>query len=331
MNRMLIDAVNILREGTSDSYQKIEMILEDATSPITKSYKEKLFQSIIDRSHIDFGDIPKSRGDITKYSGYHSMRETLDVLLALGNTEKSSTLVTAVNTVVTAIENIKKLKPVFMKGFAGKIDIIMLDYNTYTFTCVEAVTTLMHSYIDFIKTPSSPVYVLTLKDTKYRADEFFFKQLEKFNQVNTNGKYGSYLTTIANKGQENFFIDGAMIVGAAAISMVALSIIPVTRELIYLFNDLKRKLSEAFSLQAYFLEMNKLSLEYNTTIKPEKKKKILEKQEKLRKRYLLLADKLKVSSIRAEETSKKKLDEDNNGMNTDDIEDEVNDSDFDIM
>lgn len=331
MNQMLVDAVHILREGTNDSYQKIEMILEDAASPITKSYKEKLFQSIIDRSHIDFGDIPRSRGDITKYSGYKSLKETLDVLLALGNAEKSTTLIAAVSTVNTAIENIKKLRMVFMKGFTDKIDIIMLDYDTYTFTCVEAVTTLMHSYIDFIKTPSSPTYVLTLKDTKYRADDFFFKQLEKFNRVNVNGKYASYLTTIANKGQENFFLDGAMIVGAAAISVIALSIIPVTRELIFLFNDLKRKLSEAFSLQAYFLEMNKLTLEYNTTIKPEKKKKILERQEKLRKRYLLLADKLKISSIRAEETSKKKLDEDNNGMNTDTIEDEVNDSDFDIL
>lgn len=332
MNTEIKEAVHILMEGTDDSYSRIQTILEDATSPVTRTYKERLFQSIMDRSHIDFGDIPKSKGDITKYSGYNAMYETLNVLLKIAREEKSNDLESAVTTVLTAVQNIRQLKPVYVKGFANKCDIAILDYNTYVLTTVEGTTSLMCDYIDFMKTPSSPTYKLSLKDTKYRANSLYISQLEKFNNVNKDNKYSKYMNTMVNKGTENLFgIDDAIIAGYAAISVIALSIIPVTRELIYLFNESRRKVSELFSLQAYFLELNKATVEANTELTPEKKKKILEKQEKLRKKYLFLAEKLRISSIKANETSHKKLDEDNKGMSVDGIEDDISDSDIVIM
>lgn len=331
MNTEIKEAVHILMEGTDDKYLKVQTILEDATSPVTRTYKERLFQSIMDRSHIDFGDIPKSKGDITKYSGYNAMIETLNVLLRVAREEKSTDLGSAVNIVLTAIQNMRELKSIYIKGFANKCDIAILDYNTYVLTTVEATTSLMCDYIDFMKTPSS-TYTLSLKNTKYRANLLYVSQLEKFNRVNKDNKYSRYMNTMVNKGTENLFgIDDAMIAGYAAISVIALSIIPVTRELIYLFNDARRKVSELFSLQAYFLELNKTSVEANTTLDPEKKKKVLEKQEKLRKRYLFLAEKVRISSIKADEIAHKKLENDNKGMNIDDIEDDISNSDIVIM
>lgn len=331
LSSSLRDAVQILVEGSDDSPQKIQCILEDVTSPITRTFKEKLFQSVIDRSHIDFGDIPKSKGVIEKYSGYNAMNETLDVLLKIAREEKAKDLEEAVNIVTTAITNIRNLKSIYVKAYANKADIAIMDYQTYTLTCVEATTSLMCSYIDFIKTPSSPVYQLTLKDTKYRANNLYFTQLEKFNRVNKSGEYSKYLATVVNKGTDNFLLNDAMIVGAGAVSAIALAIIPVTRELVYMFKETRRKLSELFALQAYFLEMNKISVEANTQMKDAKKKKVLEKQERLRMKFLFLADKLKVSSIKANETAQKKLDEDNRGMTAGSIEDEVSDSDIDIF
>ena len=121
MNALLRDATKILCEGTDDSYVKVQAILEDVESPITKTYKEKLFESIISRSHIDFGDIPKSKGDITKYSGYKSMLDCLHSLLKVANEEKSKELTNAVNTVLTAIENIRALQNVYVKAYANKM------------------------------------------------------------------------------------------------------------------------------------------------------------------------------------------------------------------
>lgn len=330
MNALLRDATKILCEGTDDSYLKVQAILEDVESPITKTYKEKLFESIISRSHIDFGDIPRSKGDITKYSGYQSMMDCLHSLLKVANEEKSKELTGAVNTVLTAIENIQNLRSVYVKAYANKTDIAIIDYQTYVLTCVEATTTLISNYIDFIKTPSSN-YVLELKNTKFRANALYLDQLERFNKVNVNGSYNKYISTVVQKGQENFLLDPAIIAGAAFVSVIALSIIPVTRELIYLYNEMKRKLSDLFALQAYYLEMNKTALEYNTEIKADKKKVIVQKQDKIRKKFLYLSEKLRIADIKAEQTSKKRLDTDNRGMNTGSLEDEVDDSDILIM
>ena len=330
MNALLRDATKILCEGTDDQYVKVQAILEDVESPITKTYKEKLFESIISRSHIDFGDIPKSKGDITKYSGYKSMLDCLHSLLKVANEEKSKELTNAVNTVLTAIENIRALQNVYVKAYANKTDIAIIDYQTYVLTCVEATTTLISNYIDFIKTPSSN-YVMELKNTKFRANALYLDQLERFNKVNVNGSYNKYISTVVQKGQENFLLDPAIIAGAAFVSVIALSIIPVTRELIYLYNETKRKLSDLFALQAYYLEMNKTALEYNTEIKSDKKKVIIQKQDKIRKKFLYLSEKLRIADIKAEQTSKKRLETDNRGMSTGSLEDDVNDSDMVLM
>nr|DAR14089.1 MAG TPA: hypothetical protein [Caudoviricetes sp.] len=330
MNALLRDATKILCEGTDDSYVKVQTILEDVESPITKTYKEKLFESIISRAHIDFGDIPRSKGDITKYSGYQSMLDCLHSLLKVANEEKSKELTNAVNTVLAAIENIRALRNVYVKAYANKTDIAIIDYQTYVLTCVEATTTLISNYIDFIKTPSSN-YVMELKNTKFRANALYLDQLERFNKVNVNGSYNKYISTVVQKGQENFLLDPAIIAGAAFVSVIALSIIPVTRELIYLYNETKRKLSDLFALQAYYLEMNKTALEYNTEIKADKKKVIIQKQDKIRKKFIYLSEKLRIADIKAEQTSKKRLETDNRGMSTGSLEDDVNDSDMVLM
>jgi hypothetical protein len=331
MNSMLNDATYILCEGTNDSFVKVQAILEDSSSPVSKNYKEKLFKSVIDKSHVDFGSIPKSKGDISKYNGYESMMESLTVLLKIANDERSTELKEYTEIVMAAVENIKSNRSLFVKAFAKKIDIIEIDYNTFVLTCVEATTALMSTYIDYIKTPSSPNFVLSIKNTKYRADELYFEQLKKFNKINESGNYAKYAATVINKGQENMFLDPVTIVGVAFVSVIAFSVIPVTRELIYLYNESKRKLSETFALQAYFLDMNKASIEYNTAIKPEDKKKILDKQEKLRKKFLLLSEKLRINNLKAEENAKRKLDNDNSGMTVGDINNDISDSDMVIL
>ena len=56
-------AVNILTESENASISEqrnIQTILEDTESPITNKYLEKLYDSVVSKSHIDFDDIPNS-------------------------------------------------------------------------------------------------------------------------------------------------------------------------------------------------------------------------------------------------------------------------------
>ena len=64
-----IDNCHILSESTDGSFpvaesEQIRLVLEDVNSPVTRKYQEKMFQAVMDKAHIDFGDIPKSAGNI---------------------------------------------------------------------------------------------------------------------------------------------------------------------------------------------------------------------------------------------------------------------------
>lgn len=329
MRDLYCESAKILMEGTNDSLMDVMVVLEDSESPINKKFREKLYQNIIDRSHVDFGDIPKSKGDITKYSGFNTMTETLNILIALGKNEKSTELVDYTTIVITAIENIKKLKPLFVKSYTKKSEIINLDYQIYVYTCVEATTSLISAFVNDIKTPSSEMKI-ELKNTKYRGDLFFIDALRQFNNINKTNKYADYINSVI-ESDKNGYTESAFMVGVGAITAIALSIIPLTRKLIYFFKNLKRKLSETLATQAYFLELNKNCVEYNNTLDPKKKKKILQKQDKLRKLFLSLSDKLKIADARAIQGTHRDLSRDNKTMTLDNMRDEVSDSDIQIM
>ena len=95
---------------------------------------------------------------------------------------------------------------------------------------------------------------------------------------------------------------------------------------------MRGRLAEDLELQAYFLELNKSSVKSQEKIRgTEKTNKILEKQEKVRLKFLRLADKLRVKSLQAQELSKKKQDTEDRAMTLDSVKDSVNDDDISIV
>lgn len=324
-------ATKILMEsGDGKEYYEVKTILEDATSPITASYRERLFQSVIDKGHIDFGSIPLSKGDIKSYSGYKNMIDTLDVIIGIGTEEKSN-VVGYANTVLEAIKNIEALTSVFQKGFAAKNEYVMLEYNTYVFTCVEATTTLIYEFVDFVKRPDKPTYVITLKDTKFRANTFYFEQLNAFNNVNKNmyTNYRKMLETMISSGRNNF--TGAEVIGIATVSMAALAVVPITRSLIYHLYNLRSSISSELDLQAAFLEMNKTCIEANDAFTEDKKKKIISKQESIRKFMSALSDKIRIKESKSVKVTDKEIENDNKTMSVNKIRKDISDSPLSIL
>jgi hypothetical protein len=333
----LYNASMILMESTNEDkqifgheFENVQNILEDANSPITSKYKEKLYKAVLDKGHIDFGSIPASKGNIREYSGYHNMIETLDVITGLGTTEKSN-VVKYANTVLEAIKNIESLSSIFEKGFASKCEYVMLEYNTYVYTCVEATTTLIYEFVEFVKRPDKTTYQLVLKDTKLRANLFYFEQLASFNTVNKNMhvNYRKMLESMINQGKNNF--TGVELIGIATVSMVALAIIPITRELIYHFYNLRANLSNELELQANFLEMNKTCVESNSAFTEDKKKKILARQESLRKKLIKISDMLRVKEAKAGKESKRDIEKDNAKLTVNGLRDEISNSPLELI
>lgn len=333
---VLYESICILNDTdkpiTGYESRRIQTVLEDANSPVTKKYQEKLFQSIIDKKHIDFGSIPESSGNIKSYSGYNNMIQIIDIVSKLAMDEKNKEVLQYTDIIRTAINNIISLSATYSKGFVSKCDYVMLEYNTYVYTCVEATSTLLYEFVDYIKRPDKVTFEIKLKNTKFRADLFYFDQLRKFNNVNAKMgiDYRKMLENLCQKDKSNF-LGAEMIVGAAAISIAALAIVPITRELIYRFYHLRGDIAKSLEMQASFLEMNRACVEANDSLTIDKKKKILEKQNKIKNRLLKIADFLKVKNAKSVYSSKKDLKESNKMLSIDALKDDVSNSPLELL
>ena len=111
-------------------------------------------------------------------------------------------------------------------------------------------------------------------------------------------QYAKYLDGMLTNGKDNF-VGTYTVIGATAVVAVALAIIPVMRELIYQFYNVRTNISDALSQQAYFLELNKACVEANSSFSKEKKADILMKQEKARNICMRLSDKLRVTHAKS--------------------------------
>lgn len=332
------EAVNILLEDNIPynqlGYRKRDIltVLEDANSPVNRKYHEKLFQSVIDKKHINFGSIEKSRGNIKEYEGYANMIEVLDVLEKLAISEKSDDVLKYTKIVKTAVDNIVNLSTTYEKGFSTKTDYVILEYNTYVYTTIEATTTLLYEFIDYVKRPDMVTMRIALKNNKTRANLFYFEQLEKFNNVidKMGIEYRKMLENLCVKGKNNFIGVDEMI-GITAISVVAFAIIPITRELIYQFYRMRGNIATSLEMQAKFLEMNETCLEANDALKPEKKKEIIAKQKKMANGLSRLAEKLKVKTNKSLVSAKKELTKQNKMLSIDSIQDEIGNSPLEMI
>lgn len=310
----------------------IRYILEDVNSPVTRKYHEKMFKSIIEKKHINFGDIPLSKGNIRDYSGYPAMVDTLNTILKLARESEVITVEKYVLIVQEAIRNIEELSSSYQKGFITKTEYVAMEYNTYVYFCVEATTAILYSFVDYIKTPDQTKIKIVIKNTKMRADEFYFDQLLKFNksQENIGVEYRKMLEQLCNKDKNNF-IGTSTAIGMSAVMVAAIAIVPITREVLYQIYNFRGKLSESLDLQVQFLEMNKACVEANSGILENKKSKILQKQEKLAKSIKKLSDIIRVKSAKSIVDSKRELEKDNKMMSIDSLKNDVSNSPFELL
>jgi hypothetical protein len=325
------EASNILAESDdSVRLQDVRAVLEDTQSPVTNKYIENLYEQIVKKSHVDFDNIPQSKGKITSYRGYATMMETLNTLKTLSSEERNSDADGSIDTILTAIGNIKNLSDLYEEGYRQKNEYVMLEYNTFVFCCVEATTAVLSEYVEFIKGFDLEGFKLKLKNSKYKANALYIDNLKKFNNIVASSNYRTYLSSMLNTERDNFI--GATTVGIATVAAtVVVAIVPVTRELIYQFYRLRSKLSDALMLQAYFLELNKACVEANKEFSTEKKSKILKKQEYTRALFIRLADKIKVANAHAERDSASDRKKDNATLTLGDTRHDVDSSSYDVL
>ena len=315
----LYESVCLLTYGVTENRHRamddVPLILEDASSPTTRKYQEKLFKSVIEKGHVKFDGIEESQGNIANYSGYGAMMEVLDTIEQLAQEQRADNVKSYTTVIKKAIGYIRDLSATYQRGFQMRCEYVMMEYNLYTFVCIKATSALINEFVDYIKRPDKVVMTISLKNTNMRADLFYFQQLHKFNNVQESMgmDYRKMLEALINKGRNNFVgID--TIVGIGTISLVVSAIVPITRELVYQVYNIRKNVSQELELQAGFLEMNRVAVENNESLSPAERLKVLQKQEKLAQQLRRISSKLRVEAVTATKKAKQDLESDNKEM-----------------
>lgn len=284
----------------------VNQIIMEASSPQERAYMAKmskedvhqlngaavqrLYQTTLDRKTCDFGDIPDSKGDISKVKYMKSTRECLQVLdeLFLMNHLPKDDL-TIIN---AAISNMESKKLAFEYGFKASQEFVIILYNTVIMAIIDATSMVIASYLDYIVGPSDTGYTQNRKFDKQRGS-VVMQSLEQFNTACVNGNIDSVLRYVNQETKENF--TGTILVGAAVVVALS-SVVPISRQLIYWFYRGTNSLSEYMGTQATFLEMHRLAVENSKAHTPKEKQKIIKKQERIILQLRRAADKLAIKN-----------------------------------
>ena len=198
----------------------------------------KLYDAIVKKvTDIDFGQIPASRGDITKIPNYLDMVSCLTTIRDMMVETKQSTATPDI--IFLAIENMKKYQKIWEKGFVLDNEVTIVFYNTIALSIVSAISLLTSATVEFVKNPQSDVIDIELaKVANHKTkDNLLFTNLDKFNKSCRKGDIEKIFNdllrtqrqlkegTIVKESISAVLFTGAMVLGLLSV------VIPIPHQL----------------------------------------------------------------------------------------------------
>lgn len=198
--RIVMENIRLMsldQESARDTLHYKDIAMEATQTPQGMATTlQKLYRSIIGRRGINFGKIPESRGDLTKYFKYANICNCMDALdEALGqiNPPEYVLLKKLHNFLITCRAD-------FEYGFKSDNDYLKLTYNTLVMSLHEMVNVCIVIYVDYIKQPMTTNYRYTGFDKQKLV---VVKNLEDIVAMWESGEWAKLVLEI-RKGGKNF-------------------------------------------------------------------------------------------------------------------------------
>ena len=325
-----VDSI-VMEASTSDDKQFMRGMSKEDVNQINATLVQKLYESVLKHNKCDFGDIPKSKGDISKVKGIYDCKECLSLLKELHG--KHGIPTTDITTVELSISVLLRHKRQFETGFKLNNEYLIILYNTIVMAIMDGTSMLIADYTNYMVTPNDVEYDGVTKRHKKRGT-VSIESLGKFNSLDASGSLDTTINAILSgltkssagtRGKEKVTEStSALLFGSiATITAVALisvkAIVTLLREMIFYFYHLKVSLSDYLDTQATFLEMNRLAVE-NSNRPASQKKEIIKKQERVILKLRRISDKLKIKSEDVTVLAKRDLEKENSTLSLSAIE-----------
>lgn len=272
-------------------------------SKLLVSLTSKLYDKIVEKvDDINYGTIPASRGDITKIENFNSMSECIDIIYNILKQYNQNT--EPVDTVITAINNVRGRKDLFTKAYAINSELPIVFYNNIVLSIVSSVSFLIATSIEFIKNPGDDSFSVSIDKVAYvrTSNNLLLNNLRKFNASCAKGELDKSLNECMKIHTKNWS-GGMMVLSGLALIGLAKVIIPILQELTYFFFATPQSISDYFAVQADLLQMNTSNIVYRD-LDEDKKKKVIGKQLKIVDRFRKISNFFNIEYKKAEKKGK---------------------------
>ena len=318
-NKAISEHFNILDKKTRKTLLSLD---EAGQNSVVMSLTSKLYDKIVDKCEdIDYGEIPATKGDITKLSKYDSMKETISIMHDLLREYNQDT--GPVDELSVAFSNVEARKDLFERAYRYNSELPIAMYCNVVLGIITGISYMIATCIEFIKDPGTENFRISLDKVAYSKtkDHMIYNTLKSFNKTCENKEFDKAMEAVLKSSTKNF--GGAVATGSIAMVVLGtlLILIPVLRELIFMFYYMRMKVSDFFDIQADLLQANAYSIEANKTLNKSEQKKIMAKQLKYVASFRKIAKAFAIDMKKAEvESDKEKKADDETKMLIDDVD-----------
>ena len=297
---------------------------EAEQNTVLLSLTNKLYQMIVAKiDDVEKGDIPKSRGDITRLPKYAQLKECARTLTDIFEQYKEDT--TPVKVIENAIDNLDDNSDVFVQSYMAKVDFGIMLYESVTLAVIGSLSYMIACCIEYVKDPKNDGLTIVMDKTGVAKvkEHLLYENLVKFNEAcRTNDVENAIRPLIKNRTQNLFGVGGMVLVKGLLIAVpTIIALIPLIKDLVYYFFAARQRVSVYFDIQADLLEMNANELKDNPNITTDAdKKSVIRKQLQVARTFRQIADKLAVEAKTAENKADKEIKKDNKKYRIDDVE-----------
>ena len=322
-------AMNEHFDITDAETRKILFAVDEADqNQILHALTTKLYENILDKvDDIDYGQIPKTKGDITKLENYDKLVECIDLITKILKEYRQDTK--SIDTVREALGNIEARKSLFEKAFKFNVELPMIVYSTMTLSIISSVSFMISSCIEFIKTPNEENFNISIDKVALvkTKQNLLFTDLEKFNNSCKSGQFDNAMDYVIKNNIKGLTgVEAGLVIGGIAIAGLLFQIIPIVRELTFFFYHSRVSIADYFEVQADLLQMNAANVENNSNKPKKDKNKIVSKQLKIADSFRKISNFIGISNKEAEVKTTKEITATTKKYKTSEVLDSVPDS-----